>query len=121
MRKQLEQHNEERRKFSGTFIRMGKKPGWNGDEDKTILLQNIQDEQGKTIADHLWFNYTKGFSQIGLQSGVQVEFHARVKKYLKGYQGWRDDVYKPVEVDYRLSHPTKIRIVSDQEAHSDNL
>ena len=30
------------------------------------------------------------------------------KIYEKGYKGYRDDVYKPIELDYKLSHPTKI-------------
>ena len=34
--------------------------------------------------------------------GVEVEFTARVKQYTKGYKGYRDDVYKPIEVDYKF-------------------
>ena len=66
----------------------------------------------EVVTDHLWFNFTKGFSNIESQltEGVEVEFTARVKQYTKGYKGYRDDVYKPIEVDYKLSHPTKIKI-----------
>ena len=35
-------------------------------------------------------------------------FHARVTCYEKGYKGYREDVYKPMKIDYRLSNPTKI-------------
>jgi hypothetical protein len=31
-----------------------------------------------------------------------------VKEYLKGYFGGRDEVWKLAEVDYKLSHPTKV-------------
>ncbi len=34
---------------------------------------------------------------------------------LPGYQGRREDVYKPVESDYKVSHPTRIiKIAPDQ-------
>lgn len=29
--------------------------------------------------------------------------------YEKGYKGYKDDVYKPVEKDFKLSYPTKIK------------
>jgi len=42
-----------------------------------------------------------------------VEFRGRVEKYIKGYKGWRDDVYeRPTEEDYKLSFPTKVRKVT---------
>jgi hypothetical protein len=31
--------------------------------------------------------------------------------YTKGYKGRREDVWKPVETDYRLSYPTNVRKV----------
>ena len=37
-----------------------------------------------------------------------IAFQARVTAYEKGYKGYRKDVYKPIEIDYRLSNPTKI-------------
>ena len=49
------------------------------------------------------------FERIDLREGDRVEFCARVKEYEKGYAGRRDDVYKPVEIDYKLSHPTRVR------------
>lgn len=39
-----------------------------------------------------------------------VEFCARVSAYEKGYKGHKDDVLnRPIERDYRLSRPTKIK------------
>jgi len=43
-----------------------------------------------------------------LKQGDKVEFHARVKEYVKGYVNYRDDIDES-EIDYKLSHPTKIR------------
>jgi hypothetical protein len=113
MRTALEAREEERATFQGTFARYGTKHGWQGREEKTVLLKDICDQTGKRICDHLWFNMTKAFALLNLQPGECVEFDARVKAYLKGYQGRRDDVWKLVEVDYKLSHPTKVRKVED--------
>lgn len=108
MRKELKKMNEERTSFVGVFERFGIKNGFKGPE-KTILLINIKDLNGKNITDHLWFNYTKGFQKLGeLKEGDVIQFDARVKKYEKGYKGYRDDVFYPPVEDYKLSHPSKI-------------
>ncbi len=83
-----------------------------GDE-RTVLLKDICDAGGVIVCDHLWFNLTKAFALLNLQPGDRVQFDARVKKYVKGYFGRRDDVFdKPAEVDYKLSHPTKVTKVA---------
>jgi hypothetical protein len=79
----------------------------------TVLLKDVKDESGNIVTDHLWFNMTKGFAQADLQACDIVEFRGRVEKYIKGYKGWRDDVYeRPTEEDYKLSFPTKVRKVT---------
>ena len=109
MRKKLAKQDGERATFCGTFERFGKKSGWMGQEQKTVLLKDICDVSGALVCDHLWFNLTKAFALLNLQPGDGVQFDARVKKYVKGYFGRRDDVFdKPAEVDYKLSHPTKV-------------
>jgi hypothetical protein len=111
MRKALAAREEERATFYGTFERFGTKNGWQGRQEQTLLLKDICDKTGKRVCDHLWFNLTKAFALLGLQSGDTVQFDARVKEYLKGYFGRREDVYKPTEVDYKLSHPTRVKKV----------
>ena len=111
MRKTLEAREEERARFKGTFERFGAKTGWKGRPETTVLLREIHDSAGAPVCDHLWFNLTKAFAALDLQPGDTVAFDARVKEYVKGYLGRRDDVYKPVEIDYKLSHPTKVRKV----------
>ena len=65
---------------------------------------------GKIVTDHLWFDLTKGFETADLLPGDVVEFCARVSIYEKGYKGYRNDVFdRPIEKDYRLSRPTKIK------------
>ncbi len=107
MREELKKIKEVRASFIGTFERIGTKSSF-GYLKQTILLKDIKDSTGQIVADHLWFNLTKGFSALGLSQGDTVKFDARVKKYEKGYKGYREDVYKPIETDYKLSHPTRL-------------
>lgn len=118
MRRELAKKENERARFTGSFVRFGTKNGWH-DLEKTILLRNIRYTNGEVVADHLWFNYTKGFESADLEKPFcendVIEFVARVKLYLKGYRGWREDVWKPVEHDYKLSHPTKISNLGQED------
>lgn len=115
MRKQLKKLDEIRDTFSGTLVRIGTKNGWNKVE-QTILLKDVKNKDGIIVTDHLWFNYTKGFQALGLlQEGDIIEFCARVKRYIKGYQGYREDVFKPIETDYKLSYPTGVRKLGQGE------
>ena len=108
MRKKLKKMEEIRSTFKGTFVRFGTKNGYKGPE-KTILLKDIKNINNQIITKHLWFNFTKGFAKLNLEEGDIVQFDARVKEYLKGYFGYKDDVYKSAEIDYKLSHPTKVK------------
>jgi hypothetical protein len=75
------------------------------------LLKNILDaEDKKVVADHVWFAYSKSFQLLRLQAGELIEFEARVKKYTKGYVNRRYQIDSKT-IDYKLSHPTKIRLV----------
>jgi hypothetical protein len=67
------------------------------------------------VADHLWFNYTKGFQALGiLVEGDVIEFYARVREYTKGYVNYREMIDER-EIDYKLSYPTKFRKVVGSE------
>jgi hypothetical protein len=108
MRKRLAAENGSRKKFIGTFERIGKKVNYKGYSEETILLKNIIDFETKEIvADHVWFSYTKGFEKISLTPGIKLEFEARVKEYKKGYVNKALNLHKR-STDYKLSHPTKI-------------
>jgi hypothetical protein len=96
----------QRRRFTGTFVRQGRKRAYKGygtegdGYDATVLFQGVMDESGRIVADHLWFNLTEGFVGAGMAGGDLVSFDARVDDYLKGYE---KDSY-----DYKLLRPTKI-------------
>lgn len=111
MRKQLADKEGERRKFVATFTRLGKKTGYTGFSEETILLSNVQDvASGERMTDHVWFSFTKGFQLFALKEGDLLEFEARVKLYTKGYVN-KSLTIKKSRMDYKLSNPTKIRIV----------
>lgn len=115
MREKLEQNNGIRSRYAGTFEKFGKKTGWNHPE-ATVLLVNIRDDSQHLITDHLWFNYTKEFKNLWesgqLKPGSIVEFYGRVAEYEKGYEGYReDDDLPPIETDYKLTRPTKVKII----------
>ena len=113
MRKGLEKINGNRTRFIGIFERYGTKTNFKGYPEKTILLKNVkQSSTDHNVTDHIWFSMTKGFEALGeLKQGDKLEFYARVKEYYKGYAGYKEEVQweKPIEQDYKLSHPTKIR------------
>jgi hypothetical protein len=114
MRKKLSKLKNQRKKFIGVFERFGIKRAYRGPDLQTVLLKDIKDENGDFLCDHLWFNLTKGFKLIKLIRGDIVEFEARVKGYVKGYMGYKDDIYdKPIEYDYKLDRPTKVKKISN--------
>jgi hypothetical protein len=117
LRKKLKEIDGIRTTFKGTFSRLGKKsrykPKLVGDQwidfDTTVLLLNVTDKEGKPVCDHLWMNFTRGFEALGeLNEGNLIIFDGRVKPYEKGYLNEREWVDNR-EIDYKLSHPTKIR------------
>jgi len=101
-----------RRKFRATFERIGKKTNFKGYTEETVLLKNIVDvETNHVVADHVWFGYTLGFERALLTEGAIIEFEARVKEYTKGYVNRKLNLNAQT-VDYKLSHPTKIKKVA---------
>ena len=93
MRKELKDiGKQERHTFSGVFVREGLKSAYRGLPLPTVLLKDVKlKDSDKIITDHLWFNKTKG------------------------YQGYREDVCSYTEIDYKLSYPTKIKLIKDHQ------
>jgi hypothetical protein len=111
MRKQLASVEGSRKKFTATFSRFGRKTNYHGYVDRTVLLTNIIDvETNAVVTDHVWFNYTKAFEELTLEHGVKVAFDARVKIYKKGYVNRKYKIDHGT-VDFKLSHPTKLRLL----------
>jgi hypothetical protein len=111
MRKNLEDKVGQRKQFRAVVTRFGKKVNYNGYTDTTILLTGIVDNETNTeVTDHHWFAYTKGFEKAQLKEGDFVEFEARVKMYKKGYVNRKLSINNR-QSDYKLSHPTNIRVI----------
>jgi hypothetical protein len=112
MRSKLQQSEGSRKMFYATFSRLGKKQNYHGYSEDTILLTNVIDaETGMQVTNHLWFSYSKAFEKVTLTEGVVIEFEARVKAYKKGYVNPKLGL-KSRSTDFKLSHPTKIRLRS---------
>jgi hypothetical protein len=108
MRQKLKKIEEQRAAFTGLFKKYGKKANFRGPSTETLLLVEIRDSNGEFVCNHLWFNLTKGFEQLGtLKEGDRIGFEARVKTYKKGYVNRRLGLNQTA-VDYKLSHPTRI-------------
>jgi hypothetical protein len=58
----------------------------------------------------------KQLARLNLKPGDVIQFEGRVDTYIKGYRGYRDDVYDaPIEEDYRLVYPTKFKKIIEVE------
>jgi hypothetical protein len=112
MRKNLEDKLGLRKKFKAVFSRFGKKVNYHGYTDTTILLTQLVDaETNALVSDHQWFAFTKAFEKAQLKEGAIIEFEARVKRYKKGYVNRKLSINKS-QSDYKLSHPTHIRVIN---------
>ena len=99
MRRKLKNINGKRDTFIGQFDRYGGK-SHKGYDEETLLLKNIKNISGDLLAEHLWFNVTKGFEELGvLRAGAVVSFMARVRSY-KNSNG---------KINYKLIYPTKVK------------
>ena len=112
MREQLAKINGNRARFEGVFVRFGSKKGYKGYPETTVLLKDVKSiSTGQVMTDHIWFKCGKRLDKLNLKENDVVRFDARVTPYQKGYKGYRDDDYgefKPIETDYRLSFPTNV-------------
>ena len=108
MRRALKSLEGVRTAFRGTVVQFGMKSGYTGQDLPTLMLKDVMDGTGNVVTDHLWLSIGKQLAALHLQRGDVIAFQARVTAYEKGYKGYREDVYKPIEIDYRLSNPTKI-------------
>ncbi|MQS75325.1 hypothetical protein FHL06_02810 [Lactobacillus halodurans] len=109
--------NEQRFTFNGRFKKYGfkYKDYRKNHAVPTLLLTNIElltDNKKLNVADHLWFNLTKGFKSLGiLKIGDVVQFNGRIASYTKGYQGFRPDINKSITLDYGITRPIKVSLL----------
>jgi hypothetical protein len=112
MRESLQKAEGRRTVFFGTVARFGSKPGYKGRAPiDTLLLRDVRDRSGSIYCDHLWFILTTSFQRLDLDLGDRLMFDARVRPYRKGYRGRDDDEEFGVSLDYKLAHPTNVRVI----------
>jgi len=56
MRKHLGRKEGQLETLTGVLVRLGKKRAFRGPDLRTVLLKEVRDATGKTVANHLWFN-----------------------------------------------------------------
>lgn len=124
MRENLKQMCGVRTRFIATVKRFGTKKSYKGSSIETILLSDVTLSSGDVVTDHVWF--TCGKWSEGLYPGNVISFNARVKEYIKGYQGYREDALmeNPPTLDFRLDRPTKVIVIAENkcnESHDEQL
>lgn len=116
MREALAKVEGQRHVYTATFERFGRARGYQGREVVTLLLAAVKNASGDEVTDHIWFKMGKQFERLGLKPGDKVKFKARSGPYEKGYKGHRDwgtEDEGGTSMDFKLSFPTEIEIVSD--------
>lgn len=115
IRTNLKKHINRRIIIKGKVERFGIKYGWLGNNDVTILLVDVFDITDNFLTDHIWF--IAGVWSSNVKIGDIIQFEARVTKYISGYQGNDPilQVEKPIKTNYRLSNPTKLKILKSAE------
>lgn len=109
MREELAKREGLRQVFRATVARWGSKAAFGGPNAPTILLTDVRDRGGETVADHVWFTVDELFARLSLEVGDEIEFTARVIAYRKGCGGWQ-----PRERDYKLAWPSGIKKVTEE-------
>jgi hypothetical protein len=113
LRRELKKLNEKRILFTAVVDRFGKKNGWQGKQEDTILLKDVRFADSQKMAtDHIWFTIGKIIHFEGLREGDKIQFEARIGEYTKGYvyPGWIDERQK----DYKLNWPTKLQKIQSE-------
>ena len=118
-RKAFEKMDGERLTFTATVKRSGLKSAYKGADIKTWLFVDVR-LNGQLVADHVWF--TDGKWSSDLKRGDKISFDARIKQYEKGYKGydWEAKADNPVSIDYKLSHPSKVKVLESRGRETTN-
>ena len=121
MRKEFKKLDGQRDLFIGTVLREGIKNSFKGTTLPTLLLKDVKRvSDNKIMCDHLWLNKTKALTALNLSVGIQIQFEARVKPYSKGYKGKKEDINKEIKQDYKLSHPTQVKVLGSENKNTES-
>jgi hypothetical protein len=103
-----------RYRFRARFRRLEDKQGYRV-VDAAVVLEDVRlVSSGTQVLKQVCFTKSTLFDRLGrLELGDLVEFDARVTKVQLGYDGsdFLKRIEQPPRVEWRLTHPTKIRVV----------
>lgn len=93
----------------GVFNRFGYKGDWDNLE-RTMLITDIESENGILMADHCWFDWSQEIALLekdGLQKGDRVKFKGKIVQYEKGRT--------KKMIDYKIGNIERIEIIERKE------
>jgi len=96
----LRQYEFDRHVFTGEFVKYG---FMDCNRRRTILLQDIKDEQGNLVTMHLWIAQPRYFLEAKFNNVDVVEFTGVVRRYCKVFF-----------TDFTIGNPQNVRNVSEQ-------
>lgn len=101
--------------FQATVAGFGSK-NIRGQKQATIILTKVN-QNGKRVANHLWFETRKIFNNCKI--GDVVEFEAEIDCYVKGYKGQNKKLFntKPLAFDYQLSNPLNVHKIANANSN----
>ncbi len=108
--------------FSAVFVRCGERRRELGRGlcplllGRTVLLQRVCDEAGEIVADHVWLDRSKQWEALDPRAGDTVQFRARVKAYVKGYDGFSEE---PLKRDWKLVDLRRVVVIRGGERAGD--
>ena len=82
---QLMNYIGERKKFVAKYVRTGKRRGFNGKLEDTLLLVKLIDvNTGVELKDHSWITCAPEIKKVHFSKGDWLCFEATVGTYIKG-------------------------------------
>lgn len=110
--------SSKRHRFRARFVKLTDNPGYKRGAVAIILSSVKLWPDADRVAARLSFTWSVRFQRLGkLTPGQWIEFEARVARVETGYDGpdWLLQIENPRKVEWRLRHPSKVRLVSQQE------
>ena len=103
-------------KIRATVENISWRNGWNGFLNRLLLLRNVVDKDGNLLGESFWVNDCKCFQKLEITPGDEIEFSARLERYVKDRQGPPDPLKEIDEesdkTGYRLVRPNKANIIN---------
>ena len=97
--------------FRGTVYDFGSMPHYGGEEQRTVILNEVHDQDGQYIGSKYWLPIGKSLAALSLQKGDIIEFEAKVTPYQRPAYEDNGNPYATM-LDYKFTYPTKMRKIN---------